>query len=97
MCISKKKFILKIVQETALVEDCERGCRFFEYAETADLVDFNETAFHLLCVSSKNLFLFFHWNKFFSSFRCLQIVMKLMLLKKTVMFVFLDATLQKKK
>lgn len=40
--------------ETALVEDCERGCRFFEYAETADLVDFNETAFHLLCVSNCN-------------------------------------------
>jgi hypothetical protein len=42
-----------VLQETELVEDCERGCRFFEYAETADLVDFNETAFHLLCVSSK--------------------------------------------
>ncbi|EFX89681.1 hypothetical protein DAPPUDRAFT_303171 [Daphnia pulex] len=40
--------------ETELVEDCERGCRFFEYAETADLVDFNETAFHLLCVSNCN-------------------------------------------
>lgn len=44
------------MQEITLVEDCERGCRFFEYAETADIVDFNETAFHLLCVSSKYFF-----------------------------------------
>ena len=44
-------------QETDLIGDCERGCRFFEYAETSDLLNFNETAFHLLCMSSKFSFL----------------------------------------
>lgn len=38
--------------EATLLPDCERGCRFFDYAETSELVDFNETAFHLLCVSN---------------------------------------------
>lgn len=36
------------------MDDCERGCRFFDYAQTSGLSsDLNATAFHSLCVGSK--------------------------------------------
>lgn len=38
-------------QEKSLIENCERGCRFFDYAQTSNVAA-NETVFHSLCIES---------------------------------------------
>lgn len=57
--IISKGLIVKLCSDTcqqssekSLVEDCQRGCRFYDYAQSSNIVESNETAFHNLCVDS---------------------------------------------
>jgi len=38
-------------KDKSLLENCERGCRFFDYAQTSNIAA-NETGFHTLCIES---------------------------------------------
>jgi len=56
--IISKGYINKLCSEScrqstdkALIENCERGCRFFDYAQTSNLAT-NETEFLALCIES---------------------------------------------
>jgi len=58
--IISKGLIVKLCSDTcqqssekSVAEDCQRGCRFFDYAQSSNLaVESNETAFQTLCVDS---------------------------------------------